>query len=99
MKSSIVFLIATIVHIMCTFVSFIFSGSFDDIGQEHTLYEKLLRDLSSILLWPGSWIHSVIKGNDAIEWIIIICNSLFWGALITCLIIIRRRTKKSHGVC
>ena len=39
MKSSIVFLIATIVHIMCTFVSFIFSGSFDDIGQEHTLYD------------------------------------------------------------
>ena len=56
-------------------------GHFDDPSWTPSLFYKICKTVSEILIYPGSWIWSLIKSNDFVEWIVVVTNSLIWGAV------------------
>ena len=84
-KNLLLLIKLSVLHFALTLSTLIVSleslAHFDDPSWTPPLFTRICETVSKILIYPGSLIWSHLQANDFVEWIVVITNSLLWGAV------------------
>jgi hypothetical protein len=84
-KNLLLLIKLSVLHFTLTLSTLIASmealAHFDDPSWTPPLFTRICETLSKILIYPGSLVWSHLQANDFVEWIVVVTNSLLWGAV------------------